>query len=344
MSNYDNNPATYGVSSQSAETSHDALSNLHSVIGDELAQVAKCIRTSFDTDVELIQTIGAHISRHGGKNLRPMTIILSARAFGYEGNQHIQIAAILEFIHAATLLHDDVVDESSMRRGQSSANSIWGNAASILVGDFLYSRSFEMMVAVKEPFIFDVLSHATRRISEGEVMQLMNLQATDTSEEQYFGTIERKTASLFQAASQMGAVISGQSQQVCQQMAEFGQNLGIAFQLIDDVLDYAGDTVTIGKKVGDDLAEGKLTLPLIHTLDNCHSSERRQIESAIRNPVDSAIEDVYKIVASSGALEYTTRLARRYSQHAKDSIEFLPNTVFRQALFDLAGFACDRNF
>ena len=244
----------------------------------------------------------------------------------------------------ATLLHDDVVDESSLRRGRASANSIWGNPASVLVGDFFYSRSFEMLVIVNQLPIFDVMASATRRISEGEVMQLEQLQMADTTEKQYFETIERKTASLFWAAAKMGAIIANQSDEVQQQMAEYGSNLGLSFQLIDDYLDYAGDTTTIGKKVGDDLAEGKLTLPLIYARDNVSAAQRKIIETAVRHPNKANIEEICEIVASSGALEYTVDLAREYSRRATEEIDFLPHSLFQKSLINLAEFACNRNY
>ena len=269
---------------------------------------------------------------------------LSARALGYEGSHHIILATILEFIHVATLLHDDVVDASTMRRGRASANSVWGNSASVLVGDFFYSRSFELLVEINRLGIFDVMAKATRRISEGEVLQLVQLQSTETSEAQYFDTIERKTASLFWAGAQMGAIIADESETVRARMAEYGTQLGIAYQLIDDFLDYAGDTETIGKKVGDDLNEGKLTLPLIYARDHGTVQQQETIESAVQSPKQAEIEEICEIVASTGALEYTVGLARDYSQRAIENLDFLPQSKFRDSLVNLAQFACSREF
>ena len=321
-----------------------SLTNISSVVQDDLNELEKSILTGFDSDIGLIKTIGEHIIGHGGKKLRPITVILSARAFGYEGNKHILIAAILEFIHAATLLHDDVVDRSTMRRGQSSANSVWGNSASVLVGDFLYSRSFEMMVQVGEPLVFDILSYTTRRISEGEVMQLINLQSAQTDEVNYFDTIERKTASLFQAAAQLGAVLGKQDPDIQNRMAKYGRKLGIAFQLMDDVLDYMGDSEKIGKRVGDDLAEGKMTLPLIYALEHGSAGQQDNIRNAIENPDSSAVSEIRAIVESAGGLEYTVTKTRNYASAAIEQIQFLNSTVYREALVELARFAGDRNF
>jgi len=327
-----------------AVSSRQLLAEIQGSITQDLESIKAYAVEALDSDIALIQNIGRHISQYGGKRLRPITITLSARALGYQGQSHIILATILEFIHVATLLHDDVVDESSMRRGKASANSIWGNSASVLVGDFFYTRSFEMLVIVNRLPIFDVMARATRRISEGEVLQLVQLQAADTSESQYFDTIERKTASLFWAGAQMGAIIADHSESVQKQMADYGTNLGIAFQLIDDYLDFAGDSETIGKKVGDDLNEGKLTLPLIYARDRGTEAQRKLIESAAKEPDQANVEQVCQIIASTGALEYTLTLARDYSRRAIENLEFLPQSKFRESLIKLAQFAYRRNF
>ena len=321
-----------------------SLTDITSVVQNELLELEECILSGFDSDIELIRTIGEHIIGHGGKKLRPVTLILSAKLFGYTGNKHILLAAILEYIHAATLLHDDVVDQSTMRRGQSSANEVWGNSASVLVGDFLYSRSFEMMVDVGEPLVFEILSHTTRRISEGEVLQLINLQSREIDEYSYFDTIERKTASLFEAAAKLGAVISKQSTAIQQEMGNYGRNIGIAFQLLDDYLDYAGESKSIGKKVGDDIAEGKVTLPLICAFKKSASEQQDRIRSALANPSPETIDAVCSIVESSGALEYTIEAARKYRNRAIEHIQFIPSSIYREALIDLAEFASERDF
>ncbi len=332
------------ISDDSSASSQLLLAQIQDSIAQDLESIKAYATEALDSDIPLIQEIGRHISQYGGKKLRPITITLSAKALGYQGGNHIILATILEFIHVATLLHDDVVDDSSMRRGKSSANSIWGNAASVLVGDFFYTRSFEMLVLVNQLPIFDVMARATRRISEGEVMQLVQLQTADTSEKQYFDTIERKTASLFWAGAQMGAIIANQGESAQKRMADYGTDLGIAFQLVDDYLDYAGSSETIGKKVGDDLDEGKLTLPLIYARDHGTNEQRKLIESAVQAPDQANVEQVCQIIASTGALEYTLTLARDYSSRAIKNLEFLPQSEFRESLIKLAQFACLRNF
>ncbi len=324
--------------------SQELLTQIHASVSQDLAKIEQYATESLDSSIPLIQQIGRHIAEYGGKRLRPITVTLSARALGYQGHQHIVLATILEFIHVATLLHDDVVDESSMRRGRQSANSIWGNAASVLVGDFFYSRSFELLVVVNRLPIFDVMAQATRRISEGEVMQLAQLQCAETTEKEYFETIERKTASLFWAAAKMGAIIADQPESVQQKMADFGRNLGIAFQLVDDCLDYVGESARIGKKVGDDLHEGKLTLPLIHALKYGNANQAGVIQAALEAPELADIEQICDIVVSTGALEYTSALARDFSTRAAMGISDLPQTRYQNALIQLAEFAHRRNF
>src|SRR3989344_64974 len=236
---------------------------------DDLQAVNREIEARLQSDVVLINQMGSYIVHSGGKRLRPVLVLLGSRALGYEGAAHIQLAAIIEFIHTATLLHDDVVDASEMRRGHTTANSIWGNEASVLVGDFLYSRAFEMMVEVGSMRVMEILAHTTNTIAKGEVMQLLNCHDPETTEERYIEVIRNKTAKLFQAGSQLSAIISNQSNEIEAAMAAYGMHLGTAFQLIDDVLDYGRDNHDLGKNIGDDLAEGKPTLPLIHTLRQC---------------------------------------------------------------------------
>ncbi len=321
------------------------LAEIRSVIQDDLDNARAFSIRALDSDIPLIQEIGRHFHQYGGKRLRPLTVILSARALGFQdGNSHIVLATILETIHVATLLHDDVVDDSKLRRGKASANSVWGNPASVLVGDFLYSRSFELLVEIKRMEVFEVMARTVRRVSEGEIMQLVQLEAADTTEEQYFDTIERKTAALFSAGAQMGAIITDQSDEIQARMAEFGTNLGIAFQLIDDYLDYAGDSRKIGKSIGDDLAEGKLTLPLIYARQHSSEAQRKSIDAAIRAPGNAEMHQIGEIVAKSGALEYTIHLARRYGGRAAQSINFLPDSPYRDALHKLVDFVCSRDY
>ena len=331
-------------SSSSAESGTGSLSVIRSAVKQDLKAIDEYMLHALDTNIPLIQAIGNHILQHGGKKLRPITLALSARALGYEGNQHIILAVMIEFIHVATLLHDDVVDQSIMRRGRASANSIWGNSASVLVGDFFYSRSFEMLTEVNRIPVFEVMAQATRRISEGEIMQLVQLQAANTTEEEYLSTIDRKTATLFRAGAHIGSIISDQPEEIQQQIADYGRNLGIAFQLIDDYLDYAGDTKTIGKKVGDDLSEGKLTLPLIYAREHVSEEDQQLINAALEHPGDCNIENICHIVAMSGALEYTSNLARHYGDQAVQCLDFLPQSLYRDLLIKLAEFSYSRNY
>lgn len=333
-----------GQSSSQVNSAADALSTIRSAVKQDLKAIDDYMLHALDTNIPLIQAIGNHILQHGGKKLRPISLALSARALGYEGNQHIILAVMIEFIHVATLLHDDVVDQSIMRRGRASANSIWGNPASVLVGDFFYSRSFEMLTEVNRIPVFEVMAQATRRISEGEIMQLVQLQAAKTTEEEYLSTIDRKTATLFRAGAQIGSIISDQPQEIQQQMADYGRNLGIAFQLIDDYLDYAGDTETIGKKVGDDLSEGKLTLPLIYAREHVGAERLQEINAALEHPGDCSIENICHIVAASGALEYTSKLAQSYGDRAVRCLDFLDQSVYRDLLIKLAEFSYSRNY
>ncbi len=323
----------------------DLLGDIRAVIQEDLDAAKKFSMGALDSDIPLIQEIGRHFHQYGGKKLRPTIVILSARALGVvSGNSHIVLATILETIHVATLLHDDVVDDSTMRRGLASANSIWGNSASVLVGDFLYSRSFELLVELQRMEVLQVMARAVRRVSEGEILQLVQLDNAETTEAEYFHTIERKTAELFSAGAQLGAILARQSTDTQQRMAEFGTNLGIAFQLIDDYLDYAGDAGRIGKAIGDDLTEGKLTLPLIYARQHVSSAQRTAINQAILAPANIDVQQVYEIVANSGALEYTVSMARRYGSRAAQRLKFLPDTPYRDALFQLVEFVCSRDY
>ncbi len=292
----------------------------------------------------LINQIGHYIVNSGGKRLRPLLVLLSARACGYHGTRHIDLAAIIEFIHTATLLHDDVVDGSELRRSRETANAVWGNEASVLVGDFLYSRSFEMMVDVDNMRVMEILSHATNRIAEGEVLQLLNCNDPDTTEERYMEVIKRKTATLFEAGTRLGAVLAGSATEIEDAMADYGLHLGIAFQLVDDALDYRADGEELGKNVGDDLAEGKPTLPLIHAMEVGSEHERTLLRKAIENGGREQIDSVSAAIESTKAIDYTAALARRYAQSAKESAGMLPESAQRTALEKLADFAVSRTY
>ncbi len=315
---------------------------IRELIADDMQAVNRLIIEQLRSDVVLINQIGAYIVNSGGKRLRPMLVLLAARACDYQGERHINLAAIIEFIHTATLLHDDVVDGSELRRNQETANAVWGNEASVLVGDFLYSRSFEMMVAVEQMRVMDILSHATNRIAEGEVLQLLNVHNPETSEADYMEVIKRKTATLFEAGTRLGGVISGVDPQQEQALADYGLHLGIAFQLVDDALDYNSSNQDIGKNIGDDLAEGKPTLPLIQTMKQCSEADRKRLAKIIEKGGLDEIEFVMQQVQASDAITYTETLAHEEAERAKTALSLIPNSPFREALMALADFSVAR--
>lgn len=309
-----------------------------------MAQVDKEILQELNSDVVLINQIGFHIVNSGGKRLRPMLVALSACALGYKGKDHTTLAAVIEFIHTATLLHDDVVDESDMRRGDETANAIWGNAASVLVGDFLYSRSFEMMVAVNNMRVMDILSHATNAIAEGEVLQLLNINNPDTSEAQYLEVIQRKTAKLFEAGTRLGAVLANKDDETEKALSTYGLHLGNAFQIMDDMLDYTADVAELGKNLGDDLAEGKPTLPLIHAMAHGTAEQSKFIKETIKNGNRDAYLDILAIIKSTGSLDYTAQLADQEAQKAIDALSNIPDSNYKQAMEQLALFSIQRSY
>ncbi|MEW8534372.1 MAG: polyprenyl synthetase family protein [Candidatus Thiodiazotropha endolucinida] len=318
------------------------ITTIRELISDDMDAVDKMIIQQLKSDVVLINRIGAYIVHSGGKRLRPMIVLLAARACGYVGGRHIDLAAIIEFIHTATLLHDDVVDGSDLRRNRETANTVWGNEASVLVGDFLYSRSFEMMVDVGRMPVMDILSHATNRIAEGEVLQLLNVHNPDTSEAEYMEVIKRKTATLFEAGTRLGGIISEVAEDQQQALADYGLHLGIAFQLVDDALDYNAENTEIGKNIGDDLAEGKPTLPLIQAMKCAGQEERLRLANIIENGGLEEIDFVMQAIADSDAISYTQQLAHQQAQQAKHALEALPDTPYRQALSSLADFSVAR--
>ncbi len=317
---------------------------IKALVRDDLRAVDREIETRLQSDVALINQMGSYIVHSGGKRLRPVLVLLGSRAFGYSGNAHIRLAAIIEFIHTATLLHDDVVDASELRRGHTTANTIWGNEASVLVGDFLYSRAFEMMVEVGSMRVMEILAHTTNTIAKGEVMQLLNCHDPETTEERYIEVIRNKTAKLFQAAAQLAAVISGQNQQIEEDMASYGMHLGTAFQLVDDALDYGRDNHDLGKNIGDDLAEGKPTLPLIYTLRQGNNRQREIIRTAIEEGGLAQMEEVMDAIESTGSITYTARRAEDEASRATASLAAIPDSPFKQALLDLAHFSAHRNY
>ena len=320
-----------------------SINDIKQLTQDDMAAVDDVIRERLKSDVALVQQLGHYIIDAGGKRLRPLLALLSARAFGYEGNTHQLLAAIIEFIHTATLLHDDVVDESDMRRGNETANALFGNAASVLVGDFLYSRAFEMMVDVNDMRVMDILANTTNVIAEGEVMQLMNIHDADTTEERYVEVIHCKTAKLFEAATRLGAVLCLRNEQEEQAMANYGKHLGTAFQLIDDVLDYASNSDDMGKNVGDDLAEGKPTLPLIYAMAQGSEAQKQLIRTAIEKGGYEMIDDVQRVIHETGALEYTESIAKREAGLAIQQLALLPDSEYKDALESLANFSVKRS-
>jgi len=305
--------------------------------------VDQVIHQRLSSDVALINQLSHYIVNSGGKRLRPLLALLSAKVFGYQGNMHYLLAAIIEFIHTATLLHDDVVDESDMRRGNETANALFGNAASVLVGDFLYSRSFEMMVEMDDMRVMNILATTTNVIAEGEVMQLMNVHDADTTEEKYLEVIHCKTAKLFEAACQLGAILCNRSDEEIQAMAAYGRYLGTAFQLIDDVMDYTSSSEEMGKNVGDDLAEGKPTLPLIYAIQQGSQEQAELIKAAIEKGGYDRIDEVQAIIQHTGALQYTEKMAQQQAELAIAELDGLPESDTRTLLINIARLSVHRS-
>lgn len=302
------------------------------------------IRARLHSEVVLVRQVAEYIIHGGGKRLRPVVVLLTARALGYDGPHHHELAAVVEFIHTATLLHDDVVDESQLRRGQDTANARFGNATSVLVGDFLYSRAFQMMVTVQNMRVMEVLADATNTIAEGEVLQLMNCHDPDVSEEAYMRVIRYKTARLFDAAGRLGAIVAGRDRAMEDALGAYGMHLGTAFQLIDDVLDYSGDRETTGKNVGDDLAEGKPTLPLLHVMRNGTPEQAQRVRQAIATGGTEDFTAILQAIRDTGALDYARQQAEREAQLAVEALAGLPHGVYRDALVELSAFAVQRNY
>jgi octaprenyl-diphosphate synthase len=308
-----------------------------------MAAVDALIRTRLASDVVLINQVAEYIVTAGGKRLRPMLLLLAARALGHRGEDAHQLAAVVEFIHTATLLHDDVVDESDLRRGRRTANAVWGNAASVLVGDFLYSRSFQLMVELERMQVMAILADTTNAIAEGEVLQLLHVRNPDTDEAAYLRVIERKTAVLFAAATRLGGLLAGADAAAQTQLHRYGLNLGYAFQIADDVLDYASDAETLGKNLGDDLAEGKATLPLIRAMDRSEAPIRARLRNAIEGGDIGALPNVQAAIQATDALEYSRGRAEDYAHAAEAALDGLPETEALAALRGLARYAVNRD-
>lgn len=320
------------------------IKNIQSLTQQDMTAVNDLIFSKLHSDVALINQLGIYIVNGGGKRMRPLLTVLAARALGYQGSEHLQLAAIIEFIHTSTLLHDDVVDESNMRRGRETANAMFGNSASVLVGDFLYSRSFQMMSELNNLQIMDILSDATNIIAEGEVLQLMNCNDPETTEESYMQVIYCKTAKLFEAATRLAAVIAKQDQATETAMQNYGKHLGTAFQLVDDIMDYTADAQEMGKNVGDDLAEGKPTLPLLYAMKHGNEQQSALIRSAIENGdgMDN-LDEILAAMQQTGSLVYTQKKAEQEADKAINAIAALPDSEHKQALISLAHIAANRS-
>ena len=309
----------------------------------DMARVDELIRASLDSDVALIRQVAEHIIGGGGKRLRPMLHVLAARAAGYQGDRHIKLAAVIEFIHTSTLLHDDVVDESGLRRGRETANTLWGNAASVLVGDFLYSRAFQLMVDLDSMPVMRVLADTTNTIAEGEVLQLLNIGKADVGEQAYLEVIERKTAVLFAAATELGGLLAGLPEGQVAALRRYGMQLGYAFQIADDLLDYTADATTLGKNIGDDLAEGKTTLPMILAMADADADTAAMLRHAIEHADASALPDITRAIRNGNALARTEAIANAYANRAITALADLPSSPQRDALAALARYALARD-
>ena len=316
---------------------------IQALMKNELDQMNKILVNRLDSNVDLINQMSHYIISSGGKRIRPLLLLLCARATDYDGDYHYSMAVVIELIHTATLLHDDVVDQSTPRRGQETANELWGNAPSVLVGDFLYSRAFEIMVEPNSMEIMKILSKATNQISEGEVLQLLNIKNANVTQKEYYRVIERKTACLFKAACQIAGILSNSNQKVIEAMGKFGMHLGNAFQIIDDTLDYESDSNIIGKEVGDDLSEGKVTLPMIYALEKTTKSDKKILTDAIQNADASNINQVVEILMNVNAFQYSRDIANKESNMALESIDILPSSKYKTALKLLCKLSLERS-
>jgi octaprenyl-diphosphate synthase len=319
------------------------LHAIQALAREDMAAVDALIRRRLASDVALVNQVAEYIVGAGGKRLRPMLLLLAARALGHRGPDAHQLAAVVEFIHTATLLHDDVVDESDLRRGRRTANAVFGNAASVLVGDFLYSRGFQLMVELERMQVMRILADTTNRIAEGEVLQLLHVRNPDTDEAAYLRVVERKTAVLFAAATRLGALLAGADAATCDAMHEYGLNLGHAFQIADDVLDYAADAGALGKNLGDDLAEGKATLPLIHAIAHSDDATRARLRDAVEHGDVGAMPHVVAAIHATGGLEYSRGKAREFADAAMRALDGLPDNDSTAALRGLALHAVERD-
>lgn len=330
----------YGLNPKSKQT----LTDIQQLLADDLSATNRLILEQLASNVPIIQTISQHIIHSGGKRLRPLLVLLSAKYFAYQGLAHHELAAIIEFVHTATLLHDDVVDASTLRRGHETANQIWGNQVSVLVGDFLYSRAFQLLTRSNHPGVMKVLSQTTNAIAEGEVSQLIYRRDPNINEEIYMDIIRRKTACLFSAACEIGALIGNANPTQQQALADYGLHLGIAFQIIDDLLDYSSHQSDMGKNIGDDLAEGRATLPLIYALKHCEAETGALIRLAIENGDLSQLDKIMQAMNQTKAQEYAFGIASKHAELALKSLSTLPTNTFRHCMEELVEFAIQRNY
>ena len=317
---------------------------LKSDVVEDLKQVDDIIKSNFDSKINLVNELSLHIFEGGGKRIRPLILLTSARATGYTGANHISLAAVLELIHTATLLHDDVVDESKLRRGRKTANAIWGNQASVLVGDYLYSKAFQIMVELGNKRVLQILAEATNTLAEGEIMQLLNKNNPQVTEERYLATIHNKTGKLLESAALLGAVAGDSDKESEIALANFGKHLGTSFQLIDDALDYVSDVNRLGKNIGDDLAEGKPTLPLLYAMWNGNENQIKLIENAICKGGLGDLDEVVKTIENTGGLSYTFSLAEKEAEKAYTALAHLPSSVYKDDLERLISFTVTRSW
>lgn len=320
------------------------LNEIRDLVQSDLQLVDQMIDNALFSKIKLISQLGSHLIHSGGKRLRPLLVLLSSRAHDYQGTTQTHLAAIIELIHTATLLHDDVVDASELRRGQNTANALWGNAASVLVGDFIYSRAFQMMVKINNPEVMQILATATNTIAEGEILQLLNCKNAATTEEQYMNVISSKTGALFSTATQMGPLLCNGTPEQIRAMQEYGSHLGIAFQLVDDALDYNTESQTLGKNRGDDLAEGKPTLPIIYAIQHGTPEQKHCLQQALEQASIENLDYILATIESTGAIAYTYQLAQQHAEKAIQQLKNIPDTAYRRALIALAKFAVKRSY
>ncbi len=320
------------------------LESIRTLVKADLESTDSFIISCLASNIPMVKDIIEYILTCGGKRIRPLVLLLSAKALAHRGQKHIELAAVIELIHTATLLHDDVVDGSTLRRGHKTANNVWGNDASVLVGDFLYSRAFQIVVDVKHETVLDIFARATPFIAEGEILQLVNCNNPDTSEEFYFNIIERKTAKLFEIAAQLGAVLSSDCEEKIEAMRQFGLHLGLAFQLIDDAIDYSQSADITGKNVGQDISEGKTTLPLIHAMRKSKGADLKLLRDAIETGSSKRLADILGIIESTDAIKYTADTAKQHALQAKQALMYIAETPYRAALETLSDFAVERKY